>query len=109
MKKTFIKHLSLLLVIIMTFSIFTTSCDWLKGIGGGGWTPPSDEYTIPKEEGHNQLTFYWNHGGYSSYDVCDIWIWYEGGGTDGLIPTDEGWTRLEHHGLTGGEYDGSGY
>ena len=36
-------------------------------------------------------------------------IWYEGGGTDGIIPTDEGWTRLEHHGLTGGEYDGSGY
>lgn len=36
-------------------------------------------------------------------------IWYEGGGTDALIPTKEGWALSEHHDLIGGEYDFSGY
>ena len=36
-------------------------------------------------------------------------IWYEGGGTDGLIPTEEGWVLAEHYDLVGGEYDFSGY
>ena len=38
------------------------------------WQPPAEEYTLPIEEGHNQLTFYWNHNG--SYENCDIWIWW---------------------------------
>ena len=36
-------------------------------------------------------------------------IWYEGGGTDGLVPTEDGWVHLEHYDLIGGEYDFSGY
>ena len=36
-------------------------------------------------------------------------IWYEGGGTDALIPAKEGWVLAEHYGLIGGEYDFSGY
>lgn len=36
-------------------------------------------------------------------------IWYEGGGTDGFIATEEGWKHVVHYPLTGGEYDGSGY
>ena len=38
--------------------------------------PMVEEYTLPLEEGCNQLTLYWNHG--DSYDDCDIWIWYDG-------------------------------
>lgn len=36
-------------------------------------------------------------------------IWYEGGGTDALIPAKEGWVLAEHYDLIGGEYDFSGY
>ncbi len=34
------------------------------------------EYTLPKEDGCNQLTFYWNYSG--DYETCDIWIWWDG-------------------------------
>ena len=40
------------------------------------WQPPEGEYTIPKEEGHNQLTFYWSHPGV--IEDCDIWMWWDG-------------------------------
>ncbi len=33
-----------------------------------------DEYTLEREEGHNQITFYWNYSG--SYETCDIWAWW---------------------------------
>jgi pullulanase len=36
---------------------------------------PIEEYTLPREDGTNQLIFYWyNPAG--SYDDCDMWIWY---------------------------------
>ena len=37
---------------------------------------PSEEYTLEKEPGHNQLTFYWNYKG--DYSNCDIWLWWDG-------------------------------
>lgn len=39
----------------------------------------------------------------------DDQIWYEGGGTDGFIATEEGWVHAAHYPLIGGEYDGSGF
>lgn len=39
----------------------------------------------------------------------DDQIYYEGGGTDGFAATEEGWKRIVHYDLVGGEYDGSGY
>ena len=33
------------------------------------------EYTLPREEGTRQLTFYW-YGEDVDYDTCDMWIWY---------------------------------
>ena len=39
----------------------------------------------------------------------DDQIWYEGGGTDGFIATDNGWKHVFHGELVGGPYDGSGY
>ena len=35
---------------------------------------PVDEYTLPLEDGYNQLTLYWNYDG--SYENCDVWIWW---------------------------------
>jgi pullulanase len=37
---------------------------------------PDDEYTLPKEEGHNQITFYWNYLG--DLSNCDVWVWWDG-------------------------------
>ena len=36
-------------------------------------------------------------------------IWYEGGGTDGFISTEDGWKHVFHEDTIGGPYDGSGY
>jgi len=36
-------------------------------------------------------------------------IYYEGAGTDGLTPTEEGWVHVFRADLVGGEYDGSGF
>lgn len=37
-----------------------------------------EEYTIPLEDGKNQITFYYNRSA-GNYDKCDIWMWEEGG------------------------------
>ena len=34
-----------------------------------------EEYTLPREEGTRQITFYW-YGENVNYDTCDMWIWY---------------------------------
>jgi len=33
-----------------------------------------EEYSLPLEDGYNQLTFYWNYPG--GYENCDMWIWF---------------------------------
>ena len=36
---------------------------------------PADEYTLEREDGKNQIVFYWyNESG--NYDKCDMWIWF---------------------------------
>ena len=42
-----------------------------------GETVPAEEqeYTLEREAGCNQLTFYW-YGNGVNYDKCDMWIWY---------------------------------
>lgn len=46
---------------------------------GGSPAVPSaraeGEYTLPREEGTRQVTFYW-YGDGVNYDTCDMWIWY---------------------------------
>ena len=34
-------------------------------------------------------------------------VFYEGGGTDGFIATEDGWKHIAHYPVVGGEYDGS--
>ena len=56
----------------------------------GGYTIPDDEYTIPMEEGHNQITFYWSHPGV--IENCDVWAWWDGKEGSGYVmhPCDYG-------------------
>ena len=37
--------------------------------------PDGEEYTLEREAGCNQLTFYW-YNVTGKYDDCDMWIWY---------------------------------
>ena len=64
MKRT-VRLIALLLIIAMCFPLALTSCDKNK----------TEEYTLPLEDGYNQITFYWTYSG-DSYENCDIWIWY---------------------------------
>lgn len=45
--------------------------------------PTEDNYTLEKEEGKNQLTFYWFYNG--DLSTCDMWIWYDGKDGSGNI------------------------
>lgn len=105
MKKTLVRQLALLLLAAMLLGALA-SCDWWSGGNdddnttttttttkpssddGGNttvWTPPADEYTIPKEEGCNQLTFYWSNTLNIDLSTCDIWIWYDGANGQGYL------------------------
>lgn len=100
MKKTIVRQLALILLAAMVFGTLV-SCDWWNNDNttttttttkpstpddsdtpSDGdetpWAPPADEYTIPKEEGCNQLTFYWSNVLNIDISTCDIWIWYDG-------------------------------
>ena len=44
---------------------------------------PSEEYTLPLEDGYNQVTFYWKHA--SGIENCDMWIWWEGKDGNGNV------------------------
>ena len=114
MKKSFIKHLSLVLLISMVFTLLGTSCnigstqppiekvedtldyDDTSGLvdnGGieGTYQPPEGEYDIETPEGYNKLTFYWVNPMFSSwkdYESCDIWIWYDDIDGKGYLMTE---------------------
>ncbi|MBQ5487497.1 MAG: type I pullulanase [Clostridia bacterium] len=66
------RSLAFLLLFAMLFT-FVSGCT--KGGNDGETKAPVDEYTLEREEGTNQLTFYWNADGVD-YDKCDMWIWY---------------------------------
>ena len=100
MKNRFNRIISLLLVMVMLFSLSLTSCkrnnqgnneeNKDNGSNNGGWQIPEDEYTIPKEEGYNQITFYWSHPGV--IENCDVWAWWDGKEGSGYVmhPCDYG-------------------
>ena len=90
MKTGFLRLVSLMLVLLMLFTIGLTSCKKNEQeeppINDGGETeggendgpsstePPKDDYFLPKEDGYNQLTFYWVNP--DGIENCDIWIWF---------------------------------
>ena len=86
MKSTFTKIISLLLVLMLSLTIVGCKDDEEPGNGGnngggtdnpgGDYVMPEDEYRLPKEEGHNQITFYWSYPGV--VENCDVWVWWDG-------------------------------
>ena len=97
MRKSYLRAISFILVLAMMLSLSLTSCNLIfkdkndqndgesndtgnsdenNNGGNSGYTPPEDEYTLPKEDGYNQLTFYWSHPGV--IENCDIWCWWDG-------------------------------
>ena len=72
--KSSLRVFSLLLVLTLALQLFLSCQSGDITTDDTTWQPPADEYTLPTKEGHNQLTFYWNHNG--SYENCDIWIWW---------------------------------
>ena len=44
---------------------------------------PTEEYTLPKEEGYNQITFYWKPSG--TVKDADVWSWWNNGDGKGYI------------------------
>ncbi len=87
MKKTSLRMLCLLLAVVMVFAAGCTPDD--ADPTQSGTTPPTqgagdptaptvdpNEYTLPKEEGYNQITFYWAYPG--SIENCDVWVWWDG-------------------------------
>ena len=116
MKKTFLMRISLLLALAMIMGMCLSACSKTPENNSsdttdthatttipeessstpeedsteGGYTIPDDEYTIPMEEGHNQITFYWSHPGV--IENCDIWAWWDGKEGSGYVmhPCDYG-------------------
>lgn len=80
------KIFSYLLILILISGLFLTSCtkcnktpdddDGDDDGDNGGYVIPDDEYTIPKEEGYNQITFYWTYPGV--IENADVWVWWDG-------------------------------
>ncbi len=76
-----LRIISLFLAILMILSLCLTSCNKNRGNGPDNESsssvsndPPEDNYTLPKEDGHNQITFYWKTP--NSIESCDIWCWW---------------------------------
>lgn len=72
--KSSLRIFSLLLVLTLALQLVLSCQSGDTTTDDTIWQPPAYEYILPIEEGHNQLTFYWNHNG--SYENCDIWIWW---------------------------------
>ena len=53
--------------------------------------PAPTEYTLPLEDGYNQVTFYWKYS--QSIENTDMWIWHEGKDGKGYV-----FTPWEHGG-----------
>ena len=74
MKKRFFMFLALMCAIIFTFSACgTTPVDPKPG---DDEEEPGDEYSLPLEDGKNQLTIYYNNP--NGYDTVDVWVWWDG-------------------------------
>ncbi len=70
----------LFLALTMIFSICLSSCFTPDNQDPDDKEPeyqmPEDEYRIPKQEGYNQITFYWTYPG--TIENADIWVWWDG-------------------------------
>ncbi len=63
--KSSVRIVSLLLVLMLVLPTILSSCQNASSSDTEApiRTQSAEEYTLPLEEGHNQLTFYCNHNG----------------------------------------------
>ncbi len=81
--KKYLRIISAFIAILTVQAIVLSSCGPKNGAGESESGSESesetlqneDEYTLPLEDGFNQLTFYWNYNG--TYENCDMWIWWD--------------------------------
>lgn len=75
-------------LLVVMFASLVACNDQKDDITPGPNTPPvtEPEYTIDKEEGMNQISFYINYTGDTS--DCDIWIWWDGKEGSGYLMHD---------------------
>ena len=81
-----LKKVRPIFMLVLSLVLFLTACnveentnpdkDDDNGSNPPGYVMPEDEYRIPKEEGHNQITFYWTYPGV--IENADIWVWWDG-------------------------------
>ena len=71
MKKRFFMLLALMCTIVFTFS----ACGGTPEDPNPGENP-GDEYSLPLEDGKNQLTIYYNNP--NGYANTDVWVWWDG-------------------------------
>ena len=84
--KNALRLLSLMLALIMSFSVMLTACGpqsepettpteaETQPVETEPTVAPTEEYTEPLVDGYNQVTFYWSYPG--TYENCDMWIWW---------------------------------
>ena len=80
--KQSIRAFTLLLALVLCLGALLCACT--TGDTGDGTSTnqtdaldtsiPKDEYSLPLEDGYNQLTLYWTYSG--TYENCDVWIWW---------------------------------
>jgi len=70
-------------IVVLSLILVLTACNVDDESNAGkddgskpGYEIPEDEYSIPKEEGCNQITFYWTYPGV--IENADIWVWWDG-------------------------------
>ena len=77
MKNTVKRSISLLLALMLLLSMAACApAEQEENPGSSSSTAVQPEYTLPLEEGYNQVTFYWKHSG--GIENCDMWIWWAG-------------------------------
>ena len=91
MKHKGLRFISLALLVWMILSLILTAC--APEIPAPPDTegeeeiiqtdPPESEYTLPKEPGFNQITFYWAYSG--EIKNADVWVWWDGKDGQGYI------------------------
>ena len=77
MKNTVKRSISLLLALMLLLSMAACApAEQEENPGSSSSTVAQPEYTLPLEEGYNQVPVYWKH--YGGIENCGMWIWWAG-------------------------------
>ncbi len=77
-KKLVVIWMLLLVLTVAALSWALVACDNDKPTPDNPDDPADQEYTLPLEDGKNQLTIYWTYPGGVDFATSDIWMWWSG-------------------------------